>query len=227
MSQSGAEQIPWVPAGIGNIYGVILNDEETLARYGAALTREPYKTEPVAPVLYFKPANTIARDGDEIALPPGADTVEIYGTLGVVIGREACRVEETNAPAYVRGYIVAADLTLPHDSLYRPPLREKCFDGACPISSTIVDAKAIADLSALEVRISVNGMVMQRWLLSSLRRGVAKLIADVTAFMTLNAGDVLLVAAVTGAPRARSGDLIAIEIPGVGRVENRIGGAIP
>jgi len=227
MSQNGAEEIPWVPAEIGNIYGVILNDEETLARYGAALTGEPYKAEPSAPVLYFKPANTIARDGDEIALPARAEIVEVYGTLGVVMARETCRAEETNALAHVRGYIVAADLTLPHDSLYRPPIIEKCFDGACPIGSEIADMQSVGDASTLEVRILVNGMVMQRWALSSLRRGIAKLIADVTGFMTLYPGDVLLVAAVAGAPRARAGDIVAVEIPRVGRVENRIGGAIP
>ena len=225
MTGNNAEPIRWHPAGIGNVYGVILNDEETLARYGAALTREPYKGAPVAPVLYFKPANTIARDGDEIELPAGAEMVEVYGTLGVVIAREACRVQEQDAFGYVRGYIAVADLTLPHDSLYRPPLREKCFDGACPIGGSV--AEAVAEVGALEVRISVNGMVMQRWQLSSLRRGVAKLVADVTSFMTLYSGDVLLVAAVAGAPRARAGDLIAVDVPGVGRVENRIGGAIP
>jgi len=227
MTGTRAEPIAWHPAGIGNIYGVILNDEETLARYGAALTRDPYKAEPVAPVLYFKPANTIARDGDEIELPAGAEMVEVYGTLGVVIGREACRVREQDALGYVRGYLAVADLTLPHENFYRPPIREKCFDGACPIGGTIIDANAISDLNALEVRISVNGMVMQRWALSSLRRGAAKLIADITSFMTLYAGDVLLVAAVSGAPRARAGDLVSVEISGVGRIENRIGGAIP
>jgi 5-oxopent-3-ene-1,2,5-tricarboxylate decarboxylase/2-hydroxyhepta-2,4-diene-1,7-dioate isomerase len=226
MSQS-ADRIPWVPAEIGNIYGVILNDEETLARYGAALQAEPYKAKPIAPVLYFKPANTIARDGDEIELPASADMVEVYGTLGVVLAREACRVSERDALSYVRGYVVAADLTLPHESLYRPPIREKCFDGACPISNAIAEAEAIGNAGALEVRISVNGMVMQRWSTANLHRGVAKLIADVTAFMTLNAGDMLLVAAVAGAPRARIGDLIGVDIPGVGRIENRIGGAIP
>ena len=228
MSQeNAANNVPWVPGGIGNIYGVILNDEETLARWGASLSKDPYKFPPVAPVLFFKPANTIARSGDVIELPPGAEIVEVYGTLGAVIGRETCRVRETDALSYIRGYIVAADLTLPHDSLYRPPVEEKCFDGACPIGNEIVDARAFADLSALDVHISVNGMVMQRWKLSTLKRSVAKLIADVTAFMTLDAGDVLLLAAVGGAPRARAGDLITVEVPGIGRIENRIGGAVP
>jgi len=226
MNRTRAEPLAWHPAGIGNVYGVILNDMDTLARYGTALQAEPYKAEPVAPVLYFKPANTIARDGDEIELPQGAETVEVCGTLGVVIGREACRVRESDAPAFVRGYVAVADLTLPHDSLYRPPILEKCFDGACPISNAIADANTIG-LDGLDVRISVNGMVMQRWPLSSLHRGISKLISDITGFMTLSAGDVLLVAAVAGAPRARAGDLVSVEIPGVGRVENRIGGAIP
>ncbi|HXZ68496.1 MAG TPA: fumarylacetoacetate hydrolase family protein [Alphaproteobacteria bacterium] len=227
MNAQRAETLAWHPAEIGNVYGVILNDEETLARYGAALRAEPYKAEPVAPVLYFKPANTIARSGDEIELPAGAEIVEVYGTLGAVIARTACRVSEQNALSYVRGLIVAADLTLPHDSLYRPPIREKCFDGACPVGDRIAGLDSIGKLNALEVSISVNGMVMQRWPVSSLRRGIAKLIADVTAFMTLDTGDVLLLATVAGAPRARKGDLIAVEAPGIGRIENRIGRAIP
>jgi len=178
-------------------------------------------------VLYIKPANTFARDGEKIALPPKADTVEVYGTLGIVIGQSARRVNARDAMRAVRGYVVAADLTLPHESLYRPPIREKCFDGALPLGSGFVERNAIADPARLEVRISVNGMVMQRWPLARLARPIPRLIADISAFLTLEPGDILLAAAVAPAPRARLGDLIAVEIPGIGRIENRIGEAIP
>jgi 5-oxopent-3-ene-1,2,5-tricarboxylate decarboxylase / 2-hydroxyhepta-2,4-diene-1,7-dioate isomerase len=221
------ETLAWQPEGIGTVYGVILNDRDTLERMGAALHAAPYAKPPVAPVLYIKPANTFARSGDEIALPSGADVVEVCGTIGIVMAHAARRVSERDAMRLVRGFVVVADLTLPHESVYRPAIREKCFDGSCVIGSDIVPAGAIPGLGTLTVKTSVNGMVMQRWSLSRLVRPVAKLIADVSAFMTLFPGDILLAGIAADAPRAREGDLALVEIDGVGRVECRIGGAIP
>ena len=112
----------------GTVYVVVLNDRGSVERMGAALTEAPYKAQPKAPILYIKPANTFATDGAQVSLPGGAEKVEIGATVGVVMGKPASRVAPEDASAFIAGYIVAADLSLPHTSYYRPAIREKCFE---------------------------------------------------------------------------------------------------
>lgn len=210
------------PAADGLVYGVILNDTDSLAALGKALDQTPYKSPPQAPVLYIKPFNTHAGHGDSVRLPEGADGIEIFGALGVVIGQPATRVPENRALDAVRGYTVVADLSLPQKSFFRPPIREKCFDGSCPIGPWVVDFDDVPDPGALEVRVYVNGELRQSRALNNLVRPVPKLIADVTEFLTLYPGDVLLAGITHAGPVAGAGDAIAVDIPGIGRLENRI-----
>jgi 5-oxopent-3-ene-1,2,5-tricarboxylate decarboxylase/2-hydroxyhepta-2,4-diene-1,7-dioate isomerase len=223
----GGRAVPWAqarfePAAEGLVYGTILNEQDALRALGSALNEPPYKAPPHAPVLYIKPWNTHVGHGAVVHLPEGADQVQVLGTLGIVFGAPASRVSEARALEPVRGFTVVADLSLPQDSLYRPPIREKCFDGACPIGPWVVDRDDVADLAALEVSVRVNGELRQRRSLARLVRPVARLIADVTEFMTLYPGDVLLAGVPIAGPSARAGDTAAVEIPEVGRLEARI-----
>jgi 5-oxopent-3-ene-1,2,5-tricarboxylate decarboxylase/2-hydroxyhepta-2,4-diene-1,7-dioate isomerase len=220
-----ALQIRFEPACEGLVYGVALNDEDSLRTLGPSLHEAPYKAPPRAPILYIKPCNTHAGHGAAVHLPHGADRVDVLGTLGIVFGAQATRLPEARALEAVRGYTVVADLTLPHQSLYRPPIREKCFDGSCPIGPWVVSRETIADPGSLEVLVHVNGALKQRRSLRGLVRPVARLIADVSEFLTLYPGDVLLAGVPLEAPSAEAGDAIAVEIPGVGRLEARIEGA--
>jgi 5-oxopent-3-ene-1,2,5-tricarboxylate decarboxylase/2-hydroxyhepta-2,4-diene-1,7-dioate isomerase len=210
------------PAGTGLVYGVILNDGATLAALASALDRAPYNAAPKAPVLYIKPWNTHAGHGASVTLPAGATEVEVLGTLAVVIGTQATRLAEGEALSCVRGYTVAADLGLPQASYYRPPIREKCFDGSCPLGPWVVARELVPEPSALEVRVSVGGTLRQQRSLRDLVRPLPRLIADVTAFLTLYPGDVLLVGVPHEGPRARAGDTVAVEIAGVGTLACRI-----
>ncbi len=219
-------QARFAPAADGLVYGVILNDHDTVCALGAALLEAPYQAPPRAPALYIKPYNTHVGHGASVHLPAGAARVEVLGTLGIVFGAQATRVQEAHALGPVGGFTIVADLTLPYQSLYRPPIREKCFDGACPIGPWVVSKEAIADPDGLEVRVSVNGTVQQQRSLRGLVRAVPRLIADVTAFLTLYPGDVLLAGVPLAGPSAAAGDTIAVEIPGVGRLEATIEAAI-
>jgi len=223
----GEHAVPWAhvrfePAADGLVYGVILNDHDALRAFGVALNEPPYKAPPQAPILYIKPYNTHVGHGAVVHLPQGADQVEILGALGIVFGSPATRVAEARALESVRGFTVVTDLSLPQESLYRPPIREKCFDGACPMGPWVVDRDEVADPAALEVSVTVNGELRQRRNLSGLIRSVPRLIADVTEFMTLHPGDVLLAGVPIAGPFARAGETIAVEIAGIGSLENRI-----
>ena len=210
------------PACTGLVYGVLLNDTDTLAALAGALTRPPYNAPPKAPVLYIKPWNTLAGHGACVALPRGEAEVEVLGTVGAVIGIQATRVTEADALHCVRGFTVVADLSLAQRSLHRPPVREKCFDASCPVGPWIVTRDLVPDPGALEVRVSVAGEVRQRRSLRDLVRSVPRLIAEVSAFLTLYPGDVLLAGVPHEGPRARPGDAVAVDVAGVGRLACRI-----
>jgi 5-oxopent-3-ene-1,2,5-tricarboxylate decarboxylase/2-hydroxyhepta-2,4-diene-1,7-dioate isomerase len=224
----GSRSVPatdarFAPASDGLVYGVILNDEDSLRSLGAALEQPPYQSPPRAPALYIKPYNTHVGHAATVSLPPAADRVEVCGTLGIVFGAQATRVPEARALEAVRGFTVVADLSLPHTSLHRPPIREKCFDGACPIGPWVVAREQIGDPDALEILVHVNAELRARRSLRGLVRSIPRLIADVTEFLTLYPGDVLLAGITVSNPSACAGDTVAVEIPGVGRLETKIG----
>jgi 5-oxopent-3-ene-1,2,5-tricarboxylate decarboxylase/2-hydroxyhepta-2,4-diene-1,7-dioate isomerase len=186
-----------------------------------AMAREPHHRPPVHPVLYIKPANTWCRADTPVALPADVDEVEVGATLAVAFARTAARVSEADALGFVAAYGVVNDLTVPHASLLRPPMKQKCRDGFCPIGP-FVDAAAIGSPDALEIRAYVNGELRLRASTAALRRKVARLIADVSEFMSLAPGDLLLVGVPHDVPRARRGDVVAVEIDRIGRLENRL-----
>lgn len=208
------------PASIqGTVYGVILNDRGSIQRMGAALQEAPYKAPPRAPVMYIKPANTLAANGSVVTLPQGATQVEIGATVGLIMGAQASRLTTQNALAAVQGCVVVADLSLPHTSYYRPAVREKCFDGSCVFAKTVANAASAQNLAARHVQTLVNGKEVGQWSLNDLIRTAPELLRDVTEFMTLNRGDVLLLGVQWQAPTASPGDVVKVSVHDVGQLE--------
>lgn len=195
----------------GTVYGVILNDTVSVQKIGS-LDEAPYKGAPKAPVLYIKPANTRVGCGSTVVLPAGAQSVEVAATVGLVMGRAAGRLNAGEALDAVAGVVLAADLSLPHASYYRPAIREKCFDGSLPISSV----KPLADLAGLTLVTEIDGQVVDTRALNDLIRSPAKLLADVSEWMTLSQGDVLLVGVRYMAPQAKAGSSVRISAEGLG-----------
>lgn len=199
------------PPVCGTVYGVVLNDRASLAKLGAALDEAPYKGAPRAPAMYIKPANTLVGEGAVVRLPAGETAVEIGATVGIVIGAPAARLTPDTALATVAGYLLVADLSLPHASYYRPAIREKCFDGACPMAATLVPADVVGELAALVLTTIVDGRLAGKRSLAGFVRDVPKLLAEVTEFMTLSTGDVLLVGVEYLAPQVAAGAAVRIE----------------
>lgn len=206
----------------GTIYGTLLNYKGVLADLGKAVNEGPYKEAPKAPVLYIKPVNTFAGNAMSVPLPTGIPELEIGATLGVVIGRTATRISEAKALEHVAGYTVVNDVSIPHKSVYRPAIRQKARDGFCPIGPWMIGRDDVVNPDDLGVRVFINGELRQENTTANLIRSVGRLIADVTDFMTLYAGDLLLVGVPEGAPFAKNGDKVQIEIDSVGRLENTI-----
>ena len=122
----------------------------------------------------------------------------------------------------MQGYTVLNDVALHHASVYRPPIRQRCRDGFCPIGPWVIDRVAVPAPDRLALRVFVNGALRAENTTANLVRPIARLIADVTDFMTLSAGDVLHVGTPEQAPLARVGDRVSIEIDGVGWLENPV-----
>lgn len=199
----------------GTVYGVVLNDHASLRKIGDALNAAPYKGTPQAPAMYIKPANTRVAPGARIALPKGATAVEVGATIGLVMGRAAGRLSRDNALQAIAGVVLAADLSLPHDSYYRPAIREKCFDASLPMGTV----QPLVDLSNLVLTTEIDGQVVEQRSLSDLVRNPAQLLVDVSAFMTLAEGDVLLTGVSYQAPQAGAGAQVRISAQGLGTLQ--------
>lgn len=202
---------------IGAVYGTLLNDRATLAALGDAVHEAPYKAPPKAPVLYVKPRNTLTGHGASIEVPENVtgasgSGVEVGASLGIVIGRTATRVAVADAFDYIAGYTIVADMSVPHASVYRPSVRFRARDGFCAIGPAVVSRRYASDPDHLAIRVSVNGHNTFEADTASVVRGVAQLLADVTDFMTLSAGDVLTLGVPHGSPVVHAGDTATLTI---------------
>lgn len=214
------EFAPWHLSGV--VYGTLLNDPAALAALGDAASAAPYKAPPTAPVMYLKPRNTQCSSGTSVEVPSDAGEFEIGAALGIVIGRAACRVRASDAAAHIAGWTLMADLSVPHASFYRPSVRFKARDGSCLVGPRVVPAAALADPDALSMQITVDGKLVHVARTGGMRRPVAQLLQDVTEFMTLQPGDILMLGVAAGAPRCAAGQNFAIECPAIGKLEGRL-----
>jgi len=204
----------------GVVYATLLNHRSAWQELGEAVNHPPYDAPPKAPVLYVKPRNTLAASGDPVPVPAGVTELELEASLGLVIGRPACRLEEARALEYLAGYLIVNDVSIPHRPYYRPSIRARARDGFCPVGPRVVPRAAIANPDDLAIRVFIDGNLRQQTGTSQLVRSISRLLADVTDFMTLSPGDILAVGAAAPAPRVRAGQQARIEIDGLGQLES-------
>ncbi|PUE40577.1 fumarylacetoacetate hydrolase family protein [Limnohabitans sp. Bal53] len=194
----------WQPAGTA--YGCLLNFQREWDLWSPRMAQDPYKGPPRAPVLYVKSANTF-NPGGTLMLQDGVNEVDIGATLGLVIGAHG-------APDSA---VLLNDWSVPHQSYFRPPVKFRCRDGFLGCGSPPVPW-APMDLASLSINVQLNGQRVQTVRLSELVRPVERLLADVGEFMSLQAGDVLMlgtdVLANGQRPRARAGDTVCLSAPG-------------
>jgi len=106
---------------------------------------------------------------------------------------------------HIAGYTIVADLSVPHTSLYRPSVRFRARDNFCVIGPTVVSRRHVSNPDDLSISVSVDGAAPYTASTSTSVRGVAQLLADVTDFMTLSAGDVITLGVPHGAPVVNAG----------------------
>jgi 5-oxopent-3-ene-1,2,5-tricarboxylate decarboxylase / 2-hydroxyhepta-2,4-diene-1,7-dioate isomerase len=178
---------------------------------------------PQYPSYFMKPPTTLNGHRGTLNRPHGARFLNYEGELAVVIGRRMKGVPVDEALDHVAGYLVANDVGL-HDFRHADRgamLRVKGQDGFLPLSPEVVPA-AEFDPTDFSLTTTLNGEVVQRGTAADLIWSVAYQLADLCRLITLEPGDVLLTGTPANSRPMEPGDVVAVEIEGLGRVENTV-----
>jgi acylpyruvate hydrolase len=189
---------------------------------------------PTAPLWFAKFANSLIGDGQAIVLPAAhPEYVDYEAELAVVIGRTAHRVSAELALSHVAGAMCFNDVSARDLQLQNPLWTSgKAIDGFAPCGPALVTLDEVGDLSDLGVRTRVNGELLQDGNTSELIFGVAEAIAWLSRTMTLLPGDIIATGTPAGVGVARGrflrdGDVVEVEIDGLGALRNPVRGAAP
>jgi 5-oxopent-3-ene-1,2,5-tricarboxylate decarboxylase / 2-hydroxyhepta-2,4-diene-1,7-dioate isomerase len=187
---------------------------------------EEYRMErlPAVPSYFMKPPSSLSGHLAPVVRPQGCRFLNYEGEIAVVIGRRCRGVPVEEALDYVRGYAVANDWGV-HDFRHADRgsmLRVKGQDGFCPLGPALVDA-ADVDPTDLMVRTLVNGELVQEGHTGTdLMFSFAYQVADLSRLVTLEPGDVLLTGTPANSRPVEPGDVVAVEVDGIGRLENTV-----
>jgi 2-keto-4-pentenoate hydratase/2-oxohepta-3-ene-1,7-dioic acid hydratase in catechol pathway len=211
--------------GIGKVVCIGLNYTDHAREVGLPLPSEP--------LLFIKANSAITGPNDAVVRPRGAVKLDYEVELGAVIGRDARNVSEADAMRHVAGYCIVDDVSerafqMEHGGT---TTKGKSADTFAPIGPWLVTADELRDPQALEVWTTVNGEARQRGNTANMIFTVRQLVAYVSRFMSLRAGDVISTGTPAGVahgmkpPRyLEPGDILEMGITGLGAQKNRIVG---
>jgi len=175
---------------------------------------------PERPMLFFKPPSALVAPGEPIVLPPASTRVEYEGEIGVVIGNTLRHASEAEAEAAIRGFICINDVTA--RDLQKPDGqwgRAKGFDSFCPAGPAVAEG---LDWRSLSVITRVNGAERQRAPSTDMHFSIPALLAYISGVMTLEPGDYVATGTPAGVGPLAAGDVVEVEIPGVGVLSNPV-----
>lgn len=190
---------------------------------------ETKREVPTYPVMFPKYASSLIGPTDDIQLPPESSQVDYEGELAVIIGKPGRRIAEEDAAEHVLGYTVCNDITM-RDYQYKTHqwMQGKTWDKSTPLGPFLVTPQEV-DLSTAAISTTVNGEVVQKSDLSHLIFSISSLIATVSEFTELQEGDVILTGTPSGVGFRREpqlflkdGDVVTVEIEGVGVLTNKV-----
>jgi 2-keto-4-pentenoate hydratase/2-oxohepta-3-ene-1,7-dioic acid hydratase in catechol pathway len=173
---------------------------------------------PEQPLIFLKPSTAVIGPDEEIRLPASSERVDYEGELAVVIGRLCKDVPAERGFDAVLGYTCANDVTArDHQASDGQWTRAKGYDTFCPLGPWLRTQLDPADL-ALTTR--VNGEVRQQGRTSQLIHDIPRLVAYISAVMTLLPGDVILTGTPAGVGPLAPGDTVSVEIEDLGTLTN-------
>ncbi|WP_336037540.1 fumarylacetoacetate hydrolase family protein [Halobacterium yunchengense] len=192
-----------------------------VGRNYAAHAAERDEEVPDRPLLFLKPPSAVAGHGDTVTAPAGKDRIEHEAELGVVVGEQCRHVEAADALDVVAGYTCADDVSNRDDqSREQNWVRGKAFDGAAPLGPVLATPEEVPGDARVELR--VNGETRQSSTVERFIFDVPTLIAEITAYLTLEPGDVILTGTPEGVGPLADGDRVEVEVEGVGTLEHGV-----
>ena len=210
-------------SGIGKMVCIGLNYTDHAQEVGAAL--------PAEPLLFIKANSAISGPGDPLMRPRGAVKLDYEVELGAVIGRDARNVSEADALRHVAAYCIVDDVSerafqMEHGGT---TTKGKSADSFAPIGPYLVTADEAGDPQALEVWTKVNGESRQKGTTANMIFSVRHLVAYVSRFMSLRAGDIISTGTPAGVAHGMKpprylvpGDVVEMGITGLGVQKNRV-----
>lgn len=208
-------EVPVIPP---TFYCVGLNYAEHITEAAAKLGLPP--DLPKQPDVGYRANNALIAHGEPVVIPPGATKVQYEGELVAVIGKRARNLSEAEALSCVLGYTIGNDVSeRVWQKSDRTLWRAKNCDTFKPMGPWI--ETDVGDLDALETRVRVNGSEATHFHTNAMVFGVARFISTMSCYMTLHPGDVIWMGTDGTSPDLKAGDVVDIEISGIGLLSNR------
>jgi 5-oxopent-3-ene-1,2,5-tricarboxylate decarboxylase/2-hydroxyhepta-2,4-diene-1,7-dioate isomerase len=176
---------------------------------------------PAAPTYFHKPVSALNSHDAAVVRPAGCKWLNYEGEIGIVIGRTARNISPAEAGDYIRGYTVANDYGLHdfRDTDAGSMLRVKGSDTLCPLGPGLVEGW---DFRGKRIRTLVNGAVRQDGNTDEMNWDMHYLVADIARTITLQPGDVLLSGTPAISRTVYPGDVVEVEVEGLGTLRNHI-----
>jgi 2-keto-4-pentenoate hydratase/2-oxohepta-3-ene-1,7-dioic acid hydratase in catechol pathway len=201
---------PVVPT---KIIAVHLNHRSRVTEFGATL--------PAAPTYFHKPVSALVGHGGAVVRPPNCRYLNYEGEVAIVIGRPCRNVTPETAQEYIAGYTIANDFGLHdfRDTDAGSMLRVKGSDTMAPLGPGLVTGW---DFRGKRLRTYVNGVCVQDGSTDEMAWDMHYLVADIARTITLLPGDVLLSGTPANSRPVQPGDVVEVEVDGLGRLANHV-----
>jgi 2-keto-4-pentenoate hydratase/2-oxohepta-3-ene-1,7-dioic acid hydratase in catechol pathway len=183
---------------------------------------------PKIPLTFFKPNTSVIGPGESILYPAASREVSYEGELAVVIGRICKEVPISRVPDVIFGYTVANDVTA--RDLQRTDgqwARAKGYDTFCPLGPWITTHQGLEEVAALAIRTTLDGELRQDGNTKDMVLTIPELVAYISSYTTLLPGDVILTGTPSGVGPMLPGQVVSIEVEGIGTLSNPVAGTRP
>jgi 2-keto-4-pentenoate hydratase/2-oxohepta-3-ene-1,7-dioic acid hydratase in catechol pathway len=218
---SGVRLLAPVPRP-AKIFGIGLNYHDHAEEIGM--------DKPAEPLLFAMFANTVIAPEDPILIPAMSSQIDYEAELAVIIGRRGRHIEVANALEHVAGYTIVNDVSA-RDLQFKDSqwIRGKSFDTFLPMGPVVVPTSELGDAGNLDIQLRLNGQTMQQSNTRNLIFNVPELVSYISRIATLEPGDIIATGTPGGVGFARkppvflrAGDVIEIEIEGIGTLRNPV-----
>ena len=199
-----------------------------VGRNYAAHAAEMSEDVPKTPLTFFKPNTSVIGPGEAIIYPAASNELSYEGELAVVIGRICKEVPISRVPEVIFGYTIANDVTA--RDLQRTDgqwARAKGYDTFCPLGPWITTHQPLEEVAALAIRTTLDGELRQDGTTKDMIFTIPEIVAYISSYTTLLPGDVILTGTPSGVGLMVPGQVVSIEIEGIGTLTNPVAGTQP